>query len=127
MNPFDATIDKQQLFNISSGKAASKAVQNYLITIEEIGNKLREQFIPECTDSAKRFEKAISKVKIMNFSSEIAKKTFKNGNKVHEIKMQRDLFGRMLGLSMGMSMDRHGKNFVLSSHSASDVNVLVRW
>lgn len=41
----------------------------------------------------------------MNFSNEIVKKTIKSGNKVQEIKMQRDLFGRLLGLSLDYKID----------------------
>ncbi|XP_047992980.1 uncharacterized protein LOC125231567 [Leguminivora glycinivorella] len=105
VNPFETNIDQQQLFNISSGKAASQAVQDYLLNIEANGAKLREQFISECTNSSERFEKAIPKVKIMNFSTEISNKTVKSGHKVQEIKMQRDLFGRMLGLSLDHKID----------------------
>ncbi|KAF9408574.1 hypothetical protein HW555_011794 [Spodoptera exigua] len=105
VNPFDASIDQLHLFNISNGKAATQAVQDYLNKIEVDGQKLREQFITECTDSPDRFEKPIPKVKIMNFSNEIVKKTIKSGNKVQEIKMQRDLFGRLLGLSLDYKID----------------------
>ncbi|KAL4702648.1 hypothetical protein ACJJTC_016455 [Scirpophaga incertulas] len=106
MNPFDAGFDKLQLFNISSGKAAAQAVQDYLVNIEEDGKKLREQFITECSESPDRFEKSIPRVKIMNFSNETVKKSVKSGNKVQEIKMQRDLFGRLLGLSLDYKIDK---------------------
>lgn len=105
VNPFHADIDKLKLYNISSGKAATQAVQDYLTNIEENGTKLREQFISECADSPDRFEKSITKVKILNFSNEIVKKTVKSRNKVQEIKMQRDLFGRLLGLSLDYKVD----------------------
>lgn len=39
INPFDTGIDQQQLFSISSGKAASPTVQEYLIYIEENAEK----------------------------------------------------------------------------------------
>ncbi|XP_053595716.1 uncharacterized protein LOC128667953 [Microplitis demolitor] len=105
MNPFDAGLDKLQLFNISSGKAAAQAVQDYLVNIEEDGKKLREQFITECSELPDRFEKSIPRVKIMNFSNETVKKSVKSGNKVQEIQMQRDLFGRLLGLSLDYKID----------------------
>lgn len=105
INPFDIGMDKLQLFNISSGKAATQAVQDYLVNIEENGQNLREQFITKCTNSPNSFEDPISKVKIMNFSYEVSKKTINSGNKVQEVKMQRDLFGRLLGLSLDYEID----------------------
>lgn len=41
----------------------------------------------------------------MNFSTEMVKNTITSGNKIKEIKVQRDLFGRMLGLSMDYEID----------------------
>lgn len=58
-----------------------------MINIEEIGAKLRVKFISERNECADRFEKSISKVKIMNFSTGIVKRTVKSGDKVQEIKM----------------------------------------
>ncbi|GFY79215.1 hypothetical protein TNIN_422051 [Trichonephila inaurata madagascariensis] len=48
-----------------------------------------------------RFEKAIKKISIDNFSKDYEKKRkVKVGGTIQEIKIQRDLFGRMLGISM---------------------------
>lgn len=105
MNPFNTTIDQQKLFNISTGKAASNTVYECLINIEDIGAKLHDKFISECNASAGRFAKSISKVKIMNFSADIDKRTVKSGYRVQEIKIQRDLFDRMLSLSMDYTID----------------------
>lgn len=61
--------------------------------------------ILECNQSAERFEKYISRVAIVNFSIDIAKRTVRNGDKIQEIRMQRDMFGRMVGLSMDYKID----------------------
>ncbi|CAG4948752.1 unnamed protein product [Parnassius apollo] len=37
MNPFDDTIDKDTLFNISTGKAASKEVADFLLNVKTVG------------------------------------------------------------------------------------------
>lgn len=105
MNPFDVNIDQQFLFNISTGKAASIPVQEFLLGVEKSGNELRQNFISECSISADRFKIPIKKTNIINFSADTAKKKIKIGDKVHEIRMQRDLFGRILGLSMDYRVD----------------------
>ena len=100
MNPFETSLNSQRLFNISNRKAASDEAEIFLLIIENNGNTLREKFISECAESRERFEKPINRIKILNFSSEAVKKSIKSGDKFKEIRMQRDLFGRMLGLSM---------------------------
>lgn len=49
--------------------------------------------------NGKRLEERIAQVKIMNFASE-KKAKIKVGDKVHEIRGQRDFFGRLLALSI---------------------------
>ncbi|CAK1581026.1 unnamed protein product [Parnassius mnemosyne] len=105
MNPFDDSNDNNKLFNISNGKAASNEVAQFLLNVDNIGNKMRETFICECSESTERFEAPIKRTKILNFSSEVAKSKIKSSGKVHEVSMQRDLFGRMLGLSMDHAVD----------------------
>lgn len=105
MNPFDSSLDKNLLHNISNGKSASENVEKFLIGMESVGNDLREKFVIECSESADRFEKPIQRVKILNFTAEASKKKIISGNTVQEIRVQRDLFGRMLGISMDYSID----------------------
>ncbi|XP_071580294.1 uncharacterized protein [Temnothorax nylanderi] len=62
INPFDGDIDKQKLFNISNGQAASTAIEDFLLNIEISGNKLRETFIREYEEDANRFERPIKKI-----------------------------------------------------------------
>lgn len=105
VNPFSHQLEKADLYNIGTGKATSKNVADFLLNIETTGNKLRENFIAECNADAQRFEKPLKKCKIANFSSEGQKKKVKVGNKVQELRMQRDLFGRLLGVSIEQKID----------------------
>jgi len=67
---------------------------------------LREKFISNCAIDSSRFEKPIEKQKILNFSQEnIKKKIGTTVGKVQEIRMQRNLFGRMLGISLEKQID----------------------
>ncbi|GBP23630.1 hypothetical protein EVAR_80247_1 [Eumeta japonica] len=106
VNPFSTDLSPDQLFNIGSGKAASSQVEEFLLNIEKNGEEQRTTFISECTSDPKRFEKAIKKTAIHNFSSLLSKKKpVKIGGKQQEIKLQRDLFGRLLGISMDHQID----------------------
>lgn len=106
VNPFSLDLAPDQLFNIGSGKAASSEVEEFLLNIQKTGEELRTTFISECASDPKRFEKAIKKTSIHNFSSLLLKKkSVKIGGKQQEIKLQRDLFGRLLGISMDHQID----------------------
>ena len=104
LNPFSTSIDKNFLFNISSGKAAPIEVESFLNNIEKLGNERREKFIKECDDET-RFERPIERVKIVNFSKFSNKKNKKQNDKVGEMKIQRDIFGRLLGISLKADLD----------------------
>ncbi|CAG9834603.1 unnamed protein product [Diabrotica balteata] len=106
VNPFGLDLSPDQLFNIGSGKAASSQVEEFLLNIQKNGGELRTNFISECASDSKRFEKAIKKTPIHNFSSLLLKKkSVKIGGKQQEIKLQRDLFGRLLGISKDHQID----------------------
>ncbi|XP_036339749.1 uncharacterized protein LOC118749071 [Rhagoletis pomonella] len=106
INPFSHDLPMDQLFNIASGKGATPQVEKFLLSIEEIGNDQRETFITECSLDINTFERTIKKTPIHNFSSEIKKKKkVKIGGKDQKIQIQRDLFGRMLGISMNHKLD----------------------
>ncbi|GFW97904.1 hypothetical protein TNCV_1426671 [Trichonephila clavipes] len=61
INPFDTEVPKDLLINISSGKAASKTVEKFLLNIEEHGEIKRKTFTAECEQNDSRFEKSIKK------------------------------------------------------------------
>lgn len=106
INPFSDEVPKNQLINISTGKSASPSVEEFLLNIEKKGDFLRKTFISECQLDISRFEKAIKKTPIDNFSKDyMKKKNVRVGGKIQEVKIQRDLFGRMLGISMDYKID----------------------
>lgn len=106
INPFDVAVPKEFLMNISSGKAASEPVEQFLFNIERNGNIQRTTFIAECESDISRFEKSIKKTPLLNFSQDYLKKqkTMVAG-KVQEVRIKRDLFGRMLSISIDHKVD----------------------
>lgn len=57
LNPFDPTLEQNNLYNIATGKATSE-VANFLLNIEENGDILKKQFINECANDD-NFDKPI--------------------------------------------------------------------
>lgn len=106
LNPFSHELLKDQLFNIASGKAATSHVEEFLLNVEKIDCEQQELFLSECSTDINRFDKTIKKTPVHNFASQIEKrKCVKVGGNTQEIKIQRDLFGRMLGISMDHKID----------------------
>lgn len=106
INPFSPELSHDKLYNIATGKAASPLVEQFLLNVENIGNEKRQQFIAECTIDISRFEKSIKNTPLHTFSGEMEKKkNVRIGGKLQEIRLQRDLFGRMLGISMDHNVD----------------------
>lgn len=69
LNPFsDVSIDKNVLFNISTGKAASTEVCDFLINVKAV-NQQKLTFISDCNSIPGKFEEAIKRNKILNFHS----------------------------------------------------------
>ncbi|GFU47188.1 hypothetical protein TNCV_4654401 [Trichonephila clavipes] len=99
-------LPKDLLINISSGKAASKTVEKFLLNIEEHGEIKRKTFIAECEQDDSRFEKSIKKNTDRQLFHRLCKK--KNNNnwwKTVEVRVQKDLFGRILGISIDHKVD----------------------
>lgn len=106
INPFDSQVPKHLLINISSGKAASEPVEKFLLNIEKNGEAKHQAFISEYELDINRFEKSIKKTPTENFTLDYCKKKkTKVGDKVQEMRMQRDLFGRILGISIDYKID----------------------
>ena len=74
INPFATDLDKDLLYNISNGQAASGPITEFLINVEKMGNELRQTFISECAVDESRFEKIIKKNKILTFADMLKKK-----------------------------------------------------
>lgn len=95
INPFSFSIDADKLFNISSRQAATPEVANSLLNAVSKGTELRDKFIAECNDNSERFHARIPKNAVLTFAS-MKKKKIQIGQKVLEVRLQRDLFGRLL-------------------------------
>ncbi|CAH1111428.1 unnamed protein product [Psylliodes chrysocephalus] len=104
-NPFDSSLGRDNLYNIATAKHTATDVAEFLLNIEKNGDILRKQFINECADNEERFDKPIKKNRVLNFAAAPKTKEFTLGNKVVELRMQRDIFGRMLGISLGHKVD----------------------
>lgn len=78
-------------------------VYESLSGVEKNGESQRITFTTECRVQD-RFDKSISKNKIINFEAKNKKKVKING-KVQEIRIQRDVFGRLLYASLENDID----------------------
>ena len=105
INPFDENLDKEVLFNIATGKAASAETADFLLNASRNGEKLRDEFINECAADPKRFHEQIKKVKVKNFTAEGKRVKIKTKNSVIETTMTRDFFGRCLYLALQFNID----------------------
>ena len=78
MNPFDINNDRSKLYNLATGKSVQTETEEFLLNVNTIGRKRREQFIQECIADPKRFEKRIEKVKLHTFATEVGRKRISN-------------------------------------------------
>ena len=102
INPFYASINKDVLFNIKTGRKASPAADHYLLSVISEGECKRDTFINECNGDHNRFEKANTKSKIVNFATEsfVKKNKSKKANEIAQLKGTCDLFSRFLYLAI---------------------------
>jgi hypothetical protein len=106
MNPFDKNLDKEQLYNLGSGKAANKDTEKFLLNIEKNGDEARKTFIEECITNTSRFESPIKKQKLNTFATEAGRqKIKKTDGKTVSACLLRDLFGSILYLSLEKKVD----------------------
>ena len=97
MEPFSPQQDQGCLFNIGSGKAASNKTKEFLFNVARIGKEIQDQFIKECSENFNRFEnEVIRRTKMDTLATEGAKRIVKSNGKLKEVKMERDLFGKIL-------------------------------
>lgn len=105
LNPFDENVEKESLFNISNGQAAKEDIEKFLLSIEKCGELQRESFVKECEEDPYRFEKPIKRNKMLTFTEALKKKKVVVNGKIQELRMQRDLFGRLLAVSLEQHID----------------------
>ena len=105
MNPFKQN-DKERLYNIATGKAASSDTEEFLLSVNKRGETARMTFISECIERPERFEERITKQKIQTFETDLGKKKVQKSNgKVVAACFVRDLFGSLLCLSLEEKID----------------------
>lgn len=73
INPFDDGISPRDLFNLSSGKAASTETAEFLLNVTSLGAKQRDEFIKECVTDNSRFDRPIKRNTMKNFAMENTK------------------------------------------------------
>ena len=99
LNPFSDDLDKNQLYNIISFKTLSIEIKDSLITIDEQGQEMMLEYIQRMNkDSATDswMMDVIRKTKKKYFSwSNVSVKLQKKGE-AREIKMQRDILGKLI-------------------------------
>ena len=102
INPFNASINKDVLFNIKKGRKASHAAGHYVLSVISERECKKDTFLNECNDDDNRFEKAITKSKIVNFGTEsiVKKNKSKKANEIAQLKGTRDLFARLSYLAI---------------------------
>lgn len=84
--------------------AASAPVTEFLINAFSRGNELRD-FIESCIKNPENFEKSIKKKDFNFFPVQLRKKNVNVGGKIQEDRMQRDLFGQLLVISLEQKVD----------------------
>ena len=105
MNPFDPA-DKERLYNIATGKAASADTEKFLLSVNVTGEIAKKSFISECIKRPERFEEKIPKQKMQTFETELGRKKIQRSNgRVVTACFVSDLFGSLLRLSLEEKID----------------------
>ena len=109
INPFDKTLNPDVFFNLKTGKQSSPNTEKYLLNIFTDGAKRRDNFVSECCKRPARFEEAIHKTNIVNLAAENFQKKNKSSKAatILQAKGTRDMFGRLLFLSVKREIDRN--------------------
>lgn len=106
VNPFNTELDYGNLYNLGTGKAASKSAEDFLLNLKEIGEIERKKFIVECAADPGRFESRIKRQKLNTFATDGGKNKLKGANgKIIAACLVRDLFGSILYLSLERKID----------------------
>ena len=100
INPF-CVPPKQPLFNIVTGRDVSDNVRDDLVDCQKIGKIWGQEFVDRCFEDENRFDRPIRRRKVKSFTA-ITTKTMIRGKdeKLLELRGTRDLFGRLLYISI---------------------------
>ncbi|CAH0687786.1 unnamed protein product [Spodoptera exigua] len=116
MNPFDDTIDKDILFNISTGKATSKEVADFLLNVKTAGYQQKLNFISECSSTPARFDKPIKRNKIYNFASQYAADIFID----EKMKIVQEFTASMYGIQNCTNVNDARYRIFMKNYSAKE-------
>lgn len=112
LNPFDDNLNSDQLYNLCTGKAASKDTCEFLLNVKSMGEKQLTAFIQECKINPTRFDRPIKKNKINTFSSELIAGRKKNTNPVcnkqNSFQIDRDVINRVLRMALSNNANLEG-------------------
>lgn len=105
INPFCDEINASNLFNLSTGKAASPETVEFLLNVTSIGQQQRDAFIEECSMDGTRFDRPIRRNKIKNFADENNNVKTATVKLADEVKLERNILGHMLCYSIDKKID----------------------
>ena len=104
INPFET--DTADLVNISTARKASEETSHFLLNWMSIGEKMRDHFIENCSNDPESFDKPIPRQKLHTFASQGVRVQKKRADgKLKELRMERDLFGRILVIALEKTVD----------------------
>lgn len=141
INPFSSEINRFKLFNLSSGKAATEDISEFLLNVECNGLKQMRTFIEECQNDISRFNRPIKRNAIRNFSVEIYKTKNATGKPINETKTERNILGHVLCLALENKIDlskilshplttvphslAHCDGYMISNHQKGEITTLL--
>lgn len=105
-DPFKPS-ESTTLVNIASGKEASLETSRFLLNVPENGKRAYCDFVEGCIIEPSRFYNPIPRQKLFTFASEGLKvKRKRTDGKIQEVRMERDLFGRLIILALQEKVNR---------------------
>lgn len=105
MNPLTLQCRKDLILNISAGEAVPNIVSDFSLNIEKTGPSQRKSFIDSCDKSTKNVNIFVVKnIKVHNFISSSKSMKIKLVGK-QEVKLQRDIFGCLLAISLEQAVN----------------------
>ena len=111
LNPFDADLDKSELYNLVSGCPVADEVSDSLLNLEKAGEELFRSFEERMTktESPEEFFDPIRKFKWKTFRDSENKVKIKKDGRCKEVMFQRDILGKLVALShkhrIGVDLD----------------------
>lgn len=105
INPFSDDINPRELFNLSTGKAASSETSAFLLNVTSIGAKQRDNFIQECVNDSNRFNRPIKRNSVKTFAVENVKHKTSSLKKIDDAGVERNVLGHVLCYVMQNRID----------------------